>query len=181
MMGWHPQDMIAPIAMIPMMMTATTTNKQRSCTARKIQYYNFLKCTKTLAKNFMPFALIPLMHEAQSFPCLVYQWWQQHHKNNNHYQADKLTTSTDVMLFAWMLSITSFDAKDVHSDTSWMGCHSWCICENFWSVACAAHLWKALVCVDWSSCQWILSQPDPQNYSVENACADLHTISPCAP
>ena len=45
------------------------------------------------SKKIMPFAWVPLMHEALSLPCLVHQWWQQHHTNNNHPQPEKVITA----------------------------------------------------------------------------------------
>ena len=50
--------------------------------------------------------------------------------------------AANFMFFALTPLITSFNAKDVNADTSWMSCHFCCISANFWICGTCSTLLK---------------------------------------
>ena len=85
------------------------------------------------------------------------------------------------MLFALTPFITYFDAKDVNSDTSWMGCHFCRISANV--CICGTYGTPLKSSLQYASLEEIASgfQASLTLQSVENACADLYSVSSYAP
>ena len=148
MMIWDDNDQQGITALIPMIsivMTTTTSNKWWSCSTRKIQHFNFYKHTKTLALKTEA-KMSCSFHECPYPKGMIIIKWRTITLNQKNEPLYLLEVNDNVsaqdrpnnsMLFAWLPLITSFYAKDVNTDTSWMGYHFQWISVNFW--ICGMH------------------------------------------